>query len=210
MSTPDATLPLARAHVDARTALRRLLDGNARYQSGVLEHGNRVAEQRSDSAEEQHPFAVILGCSDSRVPPQLIFDQGPGDLFTTRVAGHVATDAVTATIEYAVERLGVSLIVVLGHDRCGAVTACAQGGVAPGEGRLADLIRAIEPAVERARHVEGDSLENAIRFHVDNVVEQLRASEPILGARVRSGHLEIVGALYDLESGAVRLTPERP
>lgn len=206
MSTPDAALVPGRGRTDARTALRRLMEGNARYQSGALEYREHVADQRSDTAEEQHPYAVILGCSDSRVPPQLIFDQGPGDLFTTRVAGHVATDAVTATIEYAVERLGVPLIVVLGHDRCGAVTACLHGGVTPDEGRLADLIRAIEPAVERARSVEGDPLDNAIRFHVENMVQQLRESEPILGARVRSGELEIVGALYDLKTGAVRLT----
>jgi carbonic anhydrase len=205
MSPPNATLQPVRGRSDAQTALRRLLEGNARYQSGVLRHGEHLAEQRSDTAEEQRPYAVILGCSDSRVPPQLIFDQGPGDLFTTRVAGHVATDAVTATIEYAVERLGVPLIVVLGHDRCGAVTACLHGGVEPG-GRLGHLLREIEPAVERARGVDGDPLENTIRFHVENVVQQLRESEPVLADRVRSGDLEIVGALYDLETGAVRLT----
>jgi carbonic anhydrase len=191
--------------VHAGEALQRLLEGNARYLRGELKHGEHLAEQRSAWAEEQHPFAVILGCSDSRVPPQLIFDQGAGDLFTTRVAGNVATDAVIGTIEYAVEHLGVPLVLVLGHSRCGAVSACLHGLPATAGGHLAGLLHAIAPAVERARESEGDPLQNAIQFNVEHVVQQLRASRPVLEPRVRRGEVEVVGALYDLETGSVRL-----
>lgn len=195
--------------VGADDALRRLLEGNARYLRGDLRHGEGLAEQRLASAAGQHPFAAVLGCSDSRVPPQLVFDQGPGDLFTTRVAGNVATDGVVGTLEYAVEHLDVPLILVLGHTSCGAVSACMRGCDAPADGHLGVLFEAIEPAVERARVTPGDPLENAVRFHVENVVRQLRASEPALAPRVRAGTLQVVGAVYDLQSGAVTLLPVR-
>jgi carbonic anhydrase len=196
--------------IDAAAALRRLLDGNVRYREGRAEHCERLAAQRSACAEEQHPFAAILGCSDSRVPPQLVFDQGPGALFTIRVAGNVATDAVTGSIEYAVEKLGVPLVLVLGHSRCGAVSACLHGGAESVDGHLGVVLRAITPAVDRARQAGGDPLDNAIRFHVQNVAGQLRESEPVLAPRVRRGALEIVGALYDVETGAIELISVRP
>jgi carbonic anhydrase len=199
-------MPVRTVHAaGADDALRRLLEGNARYLRGDLRYGERLAEQRLASAAGQHPFAAVLGCSDSRVPPQLVFDQGPGALFTTRVAGNVATDSVVGTLEYAVEHLGVPLILVLGHTSCGAVSACIQGCDAPAAGHLGVLFEAIQPAVERARLTPGDPLESAVGFHVDNVVRQLRASEPVLGPRVRAGTLRVVGAVYDLESGAVTL-----
>jgi carbonic anhydrase len=196
--------------IDAATALRRLMDGNARYREGLAEHCEQLAAQRSACAEEQHPFAAILGCSDSRVPPQLVFDQGPGALFTIRVAGNVATDAVTGSIEYAVEKLGVPLVLVLGHSRCGAVSACLHGGTESAGGHLGVVLQAIVPAVERARQAEGDPLQNAIEFNVRDVVAQLRRSEPVLAPRVRRGELEIVGGLYDVETGAVDLISALP
>jgi carbonic anhydrase len=193
------------AEPDAAIALQRLMEGNARYRRGEAGNAANLAERRSACAEAQHPVAAVLGCSDSRVPPQLVFDQAPGDLFTTRVAGHVASGAVTASIEFAVQELGVPLVLVLGHSRCGAVAACLLDEVASAEGKLGDLLEAIAPAVDRARRTPGDLLERAIRFNVEHVVEQLRSSEPILAPRVRSGRLRIVGGLYDLETGAVQL-----
>lgn len=190
---------------EAREALERLLEGNVRYRRGLLEHGKELELKRSLTAEEQHPFAAVLGCSDSRVPPQLVFDQGAGDLFTARVAGHVPTEAVVASLEYAVEHLDVPLVLVLGHTRCGAVTACLNAGPEKPSGHLGALLDHIEPAVRRARAGEGDLLERAIHFHVEDVVEELRASEPILAPRYRSGTLAIVGGLYDLDTGAVRI-----
>jgi carbonic anhydrase len=189
----------------AEEALKRLLEGNARYVRGVVRHCEGVAEQRTACAGEQQPLAVILGCSDSRVPPQLVFDQGPGDLFTTRVAGNVATDTVIGSIEYAVEYLSVPLVLVLGHSGCGAVSACLPEGAPAIEGSLGVLLREIAPAVERATGAGGDPLENAIRFNVEHAVERLRASEPVLAPRVRAGELEVVGGLYDLATGEVRL-----
>jgi carbonic anhydrase len=190
-------------------ALRRLLDGNARYVSGTVEHCEQLEAQRTACSEEQKPFAVVLGCSDSRVPPQLIFDQGPGALFTIRVAGHVAGAEVIGSIEYAVGLLQVPLVLVLGHSRCGAVAACAYGGATAPEGQLGAVLRAIEPAVQRAQALPGDLVENAIHLHVQDVVEQLRAAEPVLAARVRDGSLHVVGAHYDVESGRVELSAER-
>jgi carbonic anhydrase len=195
---------------DAATALRRLMDGNARYREGRAEHCQQLAAQRSACAEEQHPFAVILGCSDSRVPPQLVFDQGPGALFTIRVAGNIATDAVTGSIEYAAQTLGVPLVLVLGHSRCGAVSACLDGGAESADGHLGVILRAITPAVERARHADGDPLGNAVLFNVQHVVEQLRTAEAVLAPRVRRGELQIVGGLYDVETGAVNLISPLP
>jgi carbonic anhydrase len=196
--------------IDAATALQRLIEGNARFLRGQLQHGEQLAEQRSACAEEQHPFAVILGCSDSRVPPQLVFDQGPGALFTIRVAGNVATDAVLGSIEYAVEKLAVPVVLVLGHSRCGAVSACLYDGADSAGGHLGVVLHAIVPAVERARQAKGEPLDNAIQFNVQNVVAQLRKSEPILAPRVRRGELEIAGGLYDIETGNVELISALP
>jgi carbonic anhydrase len=190
---------------DAAEALRRLLAGNARYVRGELIHGDQLEERRSSCATEQHPVAAVLGCSDSRVPPQLVFDQGPGDLFTIRVAGHIAQSAEIASIEYAVRHLEVPLVVVLGHTRCGAVSACLSDIPLDPGSHLETLIAAISPAVLEAKSTDGDTLDSAIRFHIRNVVEQLRTSEPLLAARFRNGEIQIVGALYDLDSGIVSL-----
>jgi carbonic anhydrase len=194
-----------RASERALDALALLVEGNRRFREGTMEERDRQGFLGSEAAQEQQPFAAVLGCSDSRVPPQLVFDQGPGDLFTARVAGHVATDEVVATLEYAVSQLDVPLVLVLGHSRCGAVTACLHGGEGPPVGKLGTLLQHIEPAVRRARQEEGDQLEHAIHFHVEHVVKQLRSSEPILRPRYEAGTLAIVGATYDLDTGAVRI-----
>ena len=117
---------------DQGDALARLLAGNHRYVSGTVAHPNQTAGRRRAVAGSQHPFATILGCADSRVPPEVVFDQGLGDLFVVRVAGNIADPAAVASIEYSAEHLGVGLIVVVGHSRCGAVDAAVKGGEAPG------------------------------------------------------------------------------
>jgi carbonic anhydrase len=185
----------------AAEALERLREGNRRYTTARLEHSADIAQQRAECAAEQHPFAVVLGCSDSRVPPSLVFDQGPGALFTTRVAGNIASGPVLASIEYAVVQLGVPLVVVLGHTRCGAIGACLAGGT--GEGHLGLLMEAICPAVERVRDLPGDVLHNATRANVEAVVESIRSSGPVLAPRAADGSLAVVGAMYDLDSGEV-------
>ena len=113
-------------------ALKKLLEGNERCRSGQAQHPRQDARRRKEITKGQKPFAVIVGCSDSRIPPPMIFDQGLGDLFVIRVAGNIADSVVLGSIEYAVEHLGCKLVVVLGHGKCGAVTAAAEGGKAPG------------------------------------------------------------------------------
>src|SRR5262249_27440652 len=147
----------------------------------------------------------ILSCADSRVAPEIIFDQGLGDLFDVRVAGNIAGDPELASIEYAAEHLQVPLVVVMGHQKCGAVTAAAEGGEA--HGHLPALIEAIRPAVEKAKGLPGDHIENAVRINVENVVRQLRESEPVLKELVGKQQLRIVGAVYSLDTGKVDWLP---
>ncbi len=184
-------------------ALEQLLAGNKRYVEARLTHPNQDAACRARTAKAQRPFAVILGCSDSRVPPEVIFDQGQGDLFVIRVAGNIAEPAVLGSIEYAVEHLDVPLVMVLGHARCGAVDATLKGGTPPGH--LSALVNAIQPAVDEVKGKPGDPLDAAVRANVRLVVKQLNSSEPILAEMVKNGKLEIVGARYDLDSGKLDL-----
>ena len=189
--------------IDAGAAWNKLMVGNTRYVSGHLDHPRQSVERRASLAASQRPFAIVLSCADSRVPPEVVFDQGLGDLFTVRVAGNVATDDVIASLEYAVAHLGPKLIVVLGHERCGAVDATLKGG-AP-EGHLAALMDRIKPATDAARNQTGDKLDSAVRFNVLNTVRQLKDSQPILGENVKSAGLKILGARYDLDTGKIEL-----
>ena len=148
---------------------------------------------------------AILTCADSRVPPEIVFDKGLGDIFDVRVAGNVAGDDETASLEYAAEHLHVPLIVVMGHTHCGAVSAALEGGTLPG--KLPDLMAALRPAVDQSAHEPGDRLDNAVRDNVVHVVEQLRAAKPVLAELVETGKLRIVGAVYSLETGKVNWLP---
>ena len=185
-------------------ALQQLMSGNQRYvtaQVTQLLHPHQTPQRRAEVAQGQHPFAIILSCADSRVPPEIVFDQGLGDLFVVRVAGNIVDDVVTGSIEYAAEHLHVPLLVVMGHSKCGAVAATVAGGEVPGH--LPSLVQAIQPAVDKAKGQLGDLLDNAIKANVALVVEQLKSSQPILAHLVHEGKLKVVGARYDLESGAV-------
>lgn len=184
--------------------LQQLIAGNQRYVDGRAENPNQTPQARQEVAQEQNPMAAILACADSRVPPEIVFDQGLGDLFVIRVAGHIAARAVVASVEFATGNLGVPLVVVLGHSNCGAVTAAVQGIDAPGQ--LGGLIAAIRPAVERVDTEPGDPVENAIRANVALVVESLRAAEPVLNRLVDEEQVRIIGAYYHLESGIVEFS----
>jgi carbonic anhydrase len=140
------------------------------------------------------------------VPPEIIFDQGLGDLFVVRVAGNVATDTELGSLEYGAEHLHIPLLVVLGHERCGAVTAAVQGGEA--EGHIASLVNLIKPAVDKTHSLPGDPVANAVRANVQLVVKQLRSSTPILSELVAHHKLHIVGGVYSLETGFVTWLPE--
>lgn len=189
--------------ITGEQSLQKLLEGNARYTSGNASHPDQSVQRRSELTAGQHPFAVIVGCSDSRIPPELIFDQGLGDIFVIRTAGQVVDNVSLGSIEYAVEHLGVPLVVVLGHDSCGAVSATVTGGEVLGH--LDSLVNFIEPAVNEAREMgnESELLDNCIDINIYNIVDQLRASQPILSEKVEKGELLIVGARYHLDCGEV-------
>lgn len=193
-------------HADHADHMAALADGNARFVSGHSLHENTDPARRREVATGQHPFAVIVGCADSRVAPEVVFDQGLGELFVVRCAGNVLGDPGIASIEYAVEHLGCELIVVLGHERCGAVDAVLKGGKLPGH--LGSLATPIAPAVEEARRMAGevkpgDILDEAVRANVRRVVKEIAASAPILAGHVKAGKARVVGARYDLDTGEV-------
>ena len=190
----------------AASVLDELKAGNQRYVSGHNTHPHESSARRQELATGQHPHAVFLTCADSRVAPEILFDQGLGDLFDVRVAGNIAADDEIASIEYAAEHLHTPLIVVMGHQKCGAVSAAVEGGEAAGH--LPSLIHAIQPAVDQAKKLPGDKVENAVRINVENVVAQLRSSKPILAELVEQGKLKIVGAVYSLDTGTVNWLPE--
>jgi carbonic anhydrase len=186
-------------------ALQKLMEGNARFVSGSVMHPNQSAEIRQELILGQHPFAVVVGCSDSRVPPELIFDQGLGDIFMVRTAGQVLDDVALGSIEYAVEHLDVPLVVVLGHDSCGAVKATVEEGEVPGH--LDSLVKFIQPAVEKAKKNgnERELLNNSIDNNINNIVEELNTSLPILSEKVQKGELKILGARFQLDTGTVKI-----
>jgi carbonic anhydrase len=201
----QAAEPLAAVAVPPKDALARLLDGNQRFALGKPEHPNQTAARRAENATSQSPFAIIVSCSDSRVGPEVVFDAGIGDLFVVRTAGEVVTDVELASIEYAAEHLGTTLIVVLGHERCGAVAAAIAGGEAPGH--MGALVSAIKPAVEETKDQPGDHAELAMRAQVKHTVAQIAADSPLLTEPIKAGKLQVVGARYDLDTGKVELLP---
>jgi carbonic anhydrase len=211
-------------------AISRLKDGNGRYTSGNQQHPHESSEERTYMAtnsyenlgmttaeaakrraeltKSQHPFAIVLSCSDSRIPPEIVLDQGLGDLFVIRVAGNVIDDHGLGSIEYAVDHLAVRLIVVLGHQRCGAVKAAKETIAAKTEApaHIQSLVTAIQPAVEAT--AKGD-LNATIEANVRNVTQALRSSTPVLKPKVDSGELKVVGAYYSLDTGAVAFMDEK-
>jgi len=189
------------AKAGIRTAMTRLKEGNERYVTDNAAHPRQNKQRRGELAKGQKPFAVVVACADSRVPPELLFDQGLGDLFVIRVAGQVIDDAVLGSIEYAVEHLNVPLVLVLGHESCGAVGAACKKVKA--DSHIAALVEAIAPAVAVAETQGGDLLEKAVTANVQRVMDELSASWPILAPRVRQGTLLIAGGVYDLDTGLV-------
>lgn len=186
----------------AQNALEALKEGNTRYVKGELKHPHTDNAYRNSLQGEQHPFAVVLSCADSRVVPELIFDQGLGDLFVIRVAGNIAKDKVLGSIEYAVKYLGTKLVIVLGHENCGAVKA-SLGDEDPG-GHIGRIIEKIKPAVYMAKRMEGDLLTNSIQNNAHIVSEEIKESKPILANAFKEDGLMVVPAYYQLSSGKVK------
>ena len=177
-------------------ALQQLKDGNKRHAAAAYWNPHRDVIRRTALASGQKPWVAVLGCSDSRVPPEIVFDQGLGDVFVVRTAGHVCDATVTASLGYAVQHLRVPLVVVLGHCGCGAVNAAISHRPEEPDDCLCTAIR---PAIEKARLCEGDLCDQAVRLHVEGMVEHLRAALPGLD----NGGAVVVGAVYDLASGLV-------
>jgi carbonic anhydrase len=196
------------AAITADDALAKLLKGNARFVAGKLHSVSteELKERRAEVAHGQKPFAVIVSCSDSRVGPEIVFDQGLGDIFVVRTAGEVVDNAALGSIEYAVLHLGTPLIVVLGHERCGAVAAAVADAKEPGH--IGDVIKAIQPAVAETKGQPGDPVDNAIRANVGDVVQRLKTSDAVLAERVKRGQLKISGAYISLDTGKVELLGE--
>ncbi len=183
-------------------ALQSLIAGNQRCLTRRRQNPNQDVARLTQVAKAQKPFASILSCADSRVPSEIIFDQGFGDLFVCRVAGNVATPEEIGSLEFGSLILGSKVIMVVGHKRCGAVEATIKGAQVPGQ--IASLIEAIKPAVERANGQTGDQLENVSKANVLLQAERLKAS-PVISQLIQEGKLNVVGGYYDLDTGAITL-----
>lgn len=195
------------AYADPNVALRKLMGGNRRFVENKSIKPRQDRSALTNTEKGQQPFAIIVGCSDSRVPNEIIFDQGVGDLFIVRTAGQVMAEASYASIEFASAVLGSKLIVVLGHQSCGAVDAAIKR---PENlpGHIVTLVNAIKPAAQKVRAMGGNLLENAIRQNVLEQVALLRDLDPVLSRRYQSGEILIVGAVYQLGTGKVEFLPE--
>ena len=211
-AAPAAAAPATRKKTEEpattpAAALARLFAGNQRFRTGHARHPHQSLADLHELAGGQHPFAITVGCADSRVPPEVLFDQGLGDLFDNRVAGNIVDDLLLGSIEFAVEEFGSPLIVVLGHERCGAIKATIDaietGGTAPGH--IGTIVDALRPIVAPVLHHGGDVVDNAVRANIHAQVAQLTQRSELLAEHVHAGELRIVGARYDLDNGLVTL-----
>jgi len=213
-ATKVQAAPVQAAHgvegegLSPEAAMARLMEGNARYVAAKGTHPHLDAAWRREVAAGQHPFATILACADSRVAPELIFDQGLGDLFVTRVAGNVVDDAILASIEYSVIHLGSTLVMVLGHERCGAVKAtidalAGHGSEEDRDTKIGALAALISPAVQAVPAGAADRLDAAVSLNAVQAAAEVLAGSRPLRNRVLAGKLKIVAARYDLDDGLV-------
>ncbi len=191
------------ASVSPNAALARLKAGNARFVADAVSKGKPTAARRIATAKSQHPFAIIVGCADSRTSPELIFDQNIGDLFVVRTAGNLVDDHGLGSIEYAVDHLGTRLIVVLGHESCGAVKAAMESATAAGH--VNSLVRDIQPAVEAAKGEKGNALTNTVKTNARLMAEKI-GKEADLGDY--KSEVRIVAGYYDLDTGVVEWLDE--
>ena len=191
-------------------ALKKLMDGNLRFVANQLTIKDSSGPgTRQALAAGQRPYAIILSCSDSRVPPEIIFDKGLGEIFVVRVAGNIPDPVILGSIEYATEHFGSPIIVVLGHKRCGAVTAAVESQGHP-HGNIGAIITTIAPAVEQARKdapgaSKSDLVESAIDYNIKLVAKSLLKQSPVIRSLAEAGKVKIISAKYDLDDGTVRI-----
>ncbi|MFE9636915.1 carbonic anhydrase [Streptomyces sp. NPDC006463] len=194
-----------------RDAFDLLMAGNQRFVCGATEHPNQDAARRTEIAPSQQPFAVLFGCSDSRLAAEIIFDRGLGDLFVVRTAGHVAGTEVLGSIEFGVSVLDAPLVVVLGHDSCGAVAAACsalENGQTPG-GFVRDVVERVTPSVLAARAAGRETAEEILAEHIEHTVDLLLERSRVLAERVAAGRLGVVGLSYRLADGSAQLVASR-
>ncbi len=187
----------------ANDSLKTLMEGNQRYVSSQTVCHEDWTAQRTALAEAQAPFAIVVSCSDSRVPPEIIFDQALGRLFVVRIAGNIVDDFAIGSIEYGVNVLGAKLILVLGHANCGAVDAALKG--LRFDNHIQEVLKAIEPAIRSSKEAPKKSLEEAIKANVRHVEEMIRKSKPVLAHAIKKKSIHLYGGYYDLKSGKVEL-----
>lgn len=206
LAAPPAAPPKPENAISPDAALDRLTQGNARYVEGVSRRHD-FKHEREALSKGQNPFAAVLSCADSRIAPEYCFDTARGDLFVCRIAGNFASDEMVASLEYAVAVLNTPLIMVLGHEACGAVDSTIKsvkdGTTLPGH--LPSLVAAIKPAVDAVQGQPGDMLANAIRRNVALNVDKLKTTAPILNAAVDGKKIRVVGGIYELKSGRVEM-----
>ncbi|NJN48493.1 MAG: carbonic anhydrase [Alkalinema sp. RL_2_19] len=189
-NTPDRVLEL-------------LMAGNQRFVAHKALHPHTSIERMAELSQGQHPIVTVLSCADSRVPAELLFDLGLGDVFNVRVAGNIVTPEVLASIEYAVELLETPILMVLGHERCGAVTAAVKHQAVPGH--IGDFIDEILPAVEQTKDQPGDPIDNAVRANVKQQIQVLLQQSDLIRNRRANGQVKVISSRYDLDSGKVEL-----
>jgi carbonic anhydrase len=201
-SAKPIELDFPQSELTADRALRTLLAGNHRFVNQTANNPNQSSERLVELSKEQKPFATILGCSDSRVPLEVIFDQGLGDLFVVRVAGNVVTPVELASVEYGVSILQTKVLLVLGHSQCGAVKAALMGEHLIG--RLNTLTNLIQPAIARSNRQPGDALENGVRENILLQIDQLRKT-PVIAQLLNQRQLKLVGSYFDFKTGEVAI-----
>lgn len=205
-SEPAVRLPFALAAPDAETVLRDLMEGNRRFTTDRLQHQRQAAERRAEIAPGQRPRALVIGCADSRIPPEIVFDQGLGDLFVVRLAGHALSAMAEGSVVYGVEKFDIPLVLVVGHEGCSAVRAALDADPKTIHPYLVEIMDAIRPAVRASLALPGDPFENAVKANVRREVAQLK-QQPLLAERIAARSLAVLGAYYALESGVVTLLP---
>jgi carbonic anhydrase len=197
LDTPAAA---AKQNVTPDNAIEQLMQGNKRFATQKVKQPNRGSFRLREVAKGQNPFAAILGCADSRVPAEIVFDQGLGDLFVVRVAGNVATPEEIGSLEYGTLVLGAKVILVLGHQKCGAVKATIEDKPVPG--KIGSILEQIKPAVVASQNQSGDLLKNATLANIKNQIAILKTS-PVVADLIKGDKLKIIGGFYDLDTGIV-------
>jgi len=190
-------------------AIQKLVDGNERFAQDKSVHPNRCAETKNALLKQQKPFVAVLSCSDSRVPVEIIFDAGLGDIFAVRTAGHVLSKEVMGSLEYAVKSIGVKLIMILGHENCGAIRTAIDSYQSKNGGEMSDNIQSIMnhiyPAIEKVDENTEDFINTAVRSNIQYQLDDLLNKDEYIAKKVQSGDIALVGAIYSLTSGKVEI-----